>query len=157
VHRCVQRFGYDAAFNYKTADLSATLASTLPGGIDIFFDNTGGPIHDAAMGLMRLRGRILVVGRIALAAKFGQPDIGVRHLGQMLVNRLRMEGFLVFDYVDRYPEGLRQLAAWVREGKLRYREDIAEGLESTPKAFLRLLTGENFGKQLVRVSEEPRG
>jgi NADPH-dependent curcumin reductase CurA len=132
------------------------LAAAAPDGIDIYFDNTGGPIHDAAMGLMRLRGRIVIVGRIALAAKFGQPDIGVRHLGQMLVNRLRMEGFLVFDYVDRYPEGLKQLAAWMKEGRIKYREDVMDGLENTPKAFLKLLSGENFGKQLVRVADEPR-
>lgn len=151
-----RELGYDAGVNHRAADLPAALAAACPDGIDIYFDNTGGPIHDAAMGLMRLRGRVPIVGRIALAAKFGEPDIGVRHLGQILVNRLRMEGFLVFDYAARYPEGLKQLAAWVKEGKLRYREDIVEGLENTPKAFLRLLTGENFGKQLVRVSDEPR-
>ena len=149
-----KELGYDAGVDHHAADLPSALAAACPDGIHIYFDNTGGPIHDAAMGLMRLRGRIVIVGRIALAAKFGQPDIGVRHLGSMLVNRLRMEGFLVFDYVDRYPEGLRQLAAWMKEGKIKYREDIVDGLESTPKAFLRLLTGENFGKQLVRVAAE---
>ena len=147
-----KELGYDAGVDHHAKDLPAEMAKACPDGIDVFFDNTGGPIHDAAMGLMRLRGRIVIVGRIALAAKFGAPDIGVRHLGGMLVNRLRMEGFLVFDYAQRYPEGLKQLAAWMKEGRIRYREDIAEGFESTPKAFLRLLNGENFGKQLVRVS-----
>jgi NADPH-dependent curcumin reductase CurA len=68
-----------------------------------------------------------------------------------------MEGFLVFDYVDRYPEGLRQLAAWMKEGRIKYREDIMDGLENTPKAFLKLLSGENFGKQLVRVADTKQG
>jgi NADPH-dependent curcumin reductase CurA len=152
-----RELGYDAGVDHHTADLPAALAAAAADGIDIYFDNTGGPIHDAAMGLMRLRGRILIVGRIALSAKFGQPDIGVRHLGQMLVNRLRMEGFLVFDYVDRYPEGLKQLAAWMKEGRIKYREDVMDGLENTPKAFLKLLSGENLGKQLVRVADGAHG
>jgi NADPH-dependent curcumin reductase len=148
-----KELGYDAGVDHHAADMPAAMAKACPDGIDVFLDNTGGPIHDAAMGLMRLRGRIVIIGRIALAAKFGEPDIGVRHMGTMLVNRLRMQGFLVFDYLDRYPEGLKQLAAWMKEGKIRYREDVVDGLESTPKAFLRLLSGENFGKQLVRVTE----
>lgn len=147
-----KELGYDAGIDHHAKDLPAEMAKACPDGIDVFYDNTGGPIHDAAMGLMRLRGRIVIVGRIALSAKFGQPDIGVRHMGTMLVNRLRMEGFLVFDYVQRYPEGLKQLAAWMKEGRIKYREDIVDGLENTPKAFLRLLSGENFGKQLVRIS-----
>ena len=149
-----KELGYDAGVDHHTAGLPDAMARACPNGIDVFLDNTAGPIHDAAMGLMRLRGRIVIIGRIALAAKFGEPDIGVRHLGTMLVNRLRMEGFLVFDYIDRYPEGLRQLAAWMKEGRIRYREDILDGLENTPRAFLRLLSGENFGKQLVRVVPE---
>lgn len=151
-----KELGYDAAVDHRADDMPAAMARACPDGIDVFLDNTGGPIHDAAMGLMRLRGRIVIIGRIALAAKFGAPDIGLRHMGTMLVNRLRMEGFLVFDYLDRYPEGLKQLAAWMKEGKIRYREDIVDGLENTPKAFLRLLSGDNFGKQLVRVADEPR-
>jgi NADPH-dependent curcumin reductase CurA len=147
-----KELGYDAGIDHHAKDLPAEMAKACPDGIDVFYDNTGGPIHDAAMGLMRLRGRIVIVGRIALSAKFGQPDIGVRHMGTMLVNRLRMEGFLVFDYAQRYPEGLKQLAAWMKEGRIKYREDIVDGLENTPKAFLRLLSGENFGKQLVRIS-----
>jgi NADPH-dependent curcumin reductase CurA len=151
-----KELGYDAGVDHRAADMPAAMARACPDGIDVFLDNTGGPIHDAAMALMRLRGRIVIIGRIALAARFGEPDIGVRHMGTMLVNRLRMEGFLVFDYLDRYPEGLRQLAAWMKEGRIKYREDIVDGLENTPKAFLRLLSGENFGKQLVRVAADSR-
>ncbi|HEX6980528.1 MAG TPA: zinc-binding dehydrogenase, partial [Alphaproteobacteria bacterium] len=148
-----RELGFDAGVNHHAADLRGALKEACPDGIDIYFDNTAGPIHDAAMSLINLRARVIVVGTIALARQFEQPDIGPRHLRQILVNRARVEGFLVFDYTDRYDEGLRQLAAWMSEGKLRYREDIVEGLENTPKAFLRLLTGENFGKQLVKVSD----
>lgn len=148
--------GYDSGVDHHTANLPADLAAACPTGIDIYFDNTAGPIHDAVMGLINLRARVMIVGTIALAGMFGRPDIGPRHLRSILINRARVEGFLVFDYVERYPEGLRQLAAWLKEGKLVYREDIIEGFEHTPRAFLRLLTGENFGKQLVQVADEPK-
>ncbi|MGQ0665051.1 MAG: NADP-dependent oxidoreductase [Pseudomonadota bacterium] len=147
--------GYDAGVNHRrAADLGAALAAACPNGVDIYFDNTAGPIHDAAMRLINLRARIIVCGTIALADRFGQPDIGERFHRQLLINRARMEGFLIFDYRDRYAEGLRQLGAWLREGRIKYREDVIDGLENAPRAFLRLLEGKNFGKQLVRVDEE---
>jgi len=149
---CRDTLGYDAGVDHRAADLPAALAAACPQGIDVYFDNTGGAIHDAVMGLINLRARIIICGTIALAARFGQPDIGPRHLRQILVNRARVEGLLVFDHVDRYPEGLAVLSAWLREGKLVYREDVTEGLENTPAAFIKLLTGENFGKMVVRVS-----
>jgi NADPH:quinone reductase len=88
---------------------------------------------------------------VALADRFGQPDIGPRHLRQILVTRARIEGFLLFDFADRYEEGRRALAAWAAAGRLRHREDILDGIERMPEAFLRLLSGANFGKQLVRL------
>ena len=95
----------------------------------------------------------MICGTVALADRFGEPDIGPRYLRQILVARARLEGFLLFDYVDRYDEGLAALAAWVEAGRIRHREDIVEGLENTPAAFLRLLNSENLGKQLVKLSE----
>lgn len=151
-----RELGYDAGVNHRGADLRAALAAACPNGVDVFFDNTAGSIHDAVMGLITLRARIIIVGTIALAGRMEQPDVGLRHLRALLVNRARMEGFLVFDYVDRYAEGLAQLAAWVRSGQIRYREDVLDGFENMPIAFLRLLSGANFGKQLVKVSDEPR-
>jgi hypothetical protein len=151
---CVRECGYDAAVNYKTAaDLPAALKAACPGGIDIYFDNTAGPIHDAVMGLINLRARIIICGTIALYNRLGEPDIGPRHLRQVLINRARIEGFLLFDYADRYQEAITQLSAWSREGRIKYREDIVDGLENAPRALIRLLTGENFGKQLVRIAE----
>ena len=149
-----REIGYDATINYRAVpDLAAAIAAECPNGVDIFFDNTAGPIHDAALQNLALRARIVICGTVALADRFGEPDIGPRFLRQILVARARLEGFLLFDYVDRYDEGLAALAAWVEAGRIRHREDIVEGLENTPAAFLRLLNSENFGKQLVKVSE----
>ncbi|HJS31064.1 MAG TPA: NADP-dependent oxidoreductase, partial [Alphaproteobacteria bacterium] len=98
----------------------------------------------------------IICGTIAITSKPGS-DVGPRWLRQILINRARVEGFLVFDYVKRYGEGLKQLAAWLGEGKLVWREDIMAGFENMPKALIRVLKGENFGKQLVRVVDTGEG
>ncbi len=152
---CRQDYGYVAGINHRTADLPAALATACPDGIDVYFDNTAGPILDAVMGHLALHARIVVCGTIAIANRLEEPDIGPRFQRQILVARARMEGFLLFDFQDRYEEGLRQLAAWLNDGQLVFREDIMVGLENTPQAFIRLLTGENRGKQLVSVSDDP--
>ncbi|MFS8085305.1 MAG: NADP-dependent oxidoreductase, partial [Acidobacteriota bacterium] len=100
--------------------------------------------------------RIVIVGTVSLADKFGQPDVGPRFLRNMLVARARMQGFLYSDYLHRRAEASDRLAEWYRTGALRSRFDIAEGLENVPKAFLRMLTGQNSGKQLVRIRAEPQ-
>jgi NADPH-dependent curcumin reductase CurA len=150
-----RELGYDAGVNYRNGeDLTAAIGEVCPGGIDVFFDNTAGPIHDAVMHNLATGARIIICGTVALAERFGQPDIGPRFLRQILVARARVEGFLLFDYAHRHEEGLARLAAWSREGRLRHREDILDGLERMPEAFLRLLRSENFGKQLVRVAPD---
>ncbi len=149
-----REIGYDGGVNYRESeDLGAAVAEMCPSGIDIYFDNTGGPIHDAAMQNLAMKARIIICGMVSLSDRFDQPDIGLRHHRQLLINRARMEGFLVSDYVDRFDEGIRQLAAWHGEGRLKFREDVMEGIEAMPAAFLRLLTSENFGKQLVKLGE----
>lgn len=149
-----REIGYDGGINYREAgDLGAAVAEMCPSGVDIYFDNTGGPIHDAAMQNLAMKARIIICGMVSLSDKFDQPDIGLRHNRQLLINRARMEGFLVSDYSDRFDDGIRQLAAWHGEGRLKFREDVMEGIESMPTAFLRLLTSENFGKQLVKLGE----
>ena len=146
--------GYDAGINYRTTDdLVAAIADACPNGVDVFFDNTAGPIHDAAMQNLAVKARVIVCGTIALADKFGRPDIGPRFLRQILVARAKVEGFLLFDYQEHYDAARRELAAWYHDGRLKHREDVADGLEQTPAAFLRLLNSENFGKQLVKVDE----
>ena len=119
----------------------------------MFLDNTAGPIHDAVMANLAPHARVIVCGTVALAERFEQPDIGLRHLRQILVTRARVEGFLLFDFAARYEEGRRQLAAWAKAGRLRHREDVLDGIEQMPQAFLRLLRSANFGKQLVRLDD----
>ena len=149
-----REIGYAAGINHREAtDLTAEIARACPDGVNVYFDNTAGPIHDAAMANLVLKARIIICGMVSLSGKFGEPDIGPRHHRQLLINRARMEGFLVSDYSDRFEEGIAELAGWYRDGQLKIREDILDGIENMPKAFLRLLSGENFGKQLVKLGE----
>jgi NADPH-dependent curcumin reductase CurA len=144
--------GFDAAVNYKTAgDLDAAIGEACPGGVDVYFDNVGGPVTYAVFAHINMGARIAICGQIALY-NLEEPYVGDRNLRFMLVNRARMEGLLVFDWIDRYPEGLTALGQWIKEGKLKYKEDVMEGLENMPRALLRLFHGENFGKQLVKVA-----
>ena len=154
IARC-RELGYDSGINYRTEpDLAAAIARECPDGVDVFFDNTAGPIHDAVLQNLATHARIIVCGTVALAETFGQPDIGSRFMRQILVARARIEGFLVLDYQHRYVEARTRLAEWHRAGKLQYQYDIADGLENTPNAFLLVLTSKNLGKQLVRVGPE---
>jgi NADPH-dependent curcumin reductase CurA len=146
--------GFDAGYNYKTvSDHRAKLRELCPGGVDVYFDNTGGVVSDAALSSIKLRARIVLCGQIS-QYNLDKPEMGPRLLFQLIVKRARMEGFLVFDYAARYREGLAQLAQWVREGKLRYREQFFEGIENTPRAFIAMLEGANTGKMLVKVKPE---
>lgn len=143
--------GFDAAIDYKSEDVEAQLRALCPKRIDVFFDNVGGPILEAALGRLALRGRIVVCGGIS-----GYNDLqaaaGPRNYLNLVVQRGRMEGFLVFDYEARFPEAATAIAAWVRAGKIKDHVDIAEGLESAPGALQRLFTGANKGKQLIKVA-----
>ncbi len=150
-----RELGYDAGVDYKAGDLRGALAAATPEGIDVYFDNTAGPIFDAVMERINLRARIIQCGTIDTYNRAGEPDTGLRHHRHMLVKRARWQGFLYPDYAHRAEEGLARLGQWIRAGKLRYREDIAEGIEQMPHAFLKLLTGQNLGKQLVRIAAEP--
>lgn len=148
-----REIGYDDGVNYRNAgDLSAAFKDVCPDGIDGYFDNTAGPIHDAVMENLALKARIAVCGTVSLADKFGEPDIGPRYHRQILVNRARIEGFLVFDFAELFAEADQKLAAWAKAGQLVFKEDIAEGIEQMPGAFLKLLNSENFGKQLVKLA-----
>jgi NADPH:quinone reductase len=147
--------GFDGAFNYKTvSDYHAKLRELCPDGIDIYFDNVGGAITDAVFRLINTRARISICGQIS-QYNLEKPEMGPRIiLTMLLVRQARAEGFLVSQFVDRYPEGLRQMAQWLKEGKLKYKEDIEHGLENTPRAFMAMLNGRNLGKQLVKVADE---
>lgn len=144
--------GYDAAFNYKTTDnYSAKLKELCPNGIDVYFDNVGGAITDAVFGLLNVGARISICGQISQYNN-SKPEMGPRLLGALIVARAKVQGFLVSDYASRFGPALGELAGWVRGGKIKYREDIVEGFENLPKAFIGLFSGENIGKRLVHVS-----
>ncbi|HJT89995.1 MAG TPA: NADP-dependent oxidoreductase, partial [Bryobacteraceae bacterium] len=145
--------GFDAGLNYKTtSDYYARLKELAPTGIDVYFDNVGGPITDAVMRLINIRARVAVCGQVS-QYNSEQVEMGPRWLGQLVAKQAKVEGFLVFQYADRYEEGLRQLGTWLREGRLKYREDVVVGLENAPKAFIRMMEGRNIGKQLVKIAE----
>jgi len=146
--------GYDAVIDYRAAvDLPKAVAEACPRGVDLFVDNTAGPIHDAAMQNLAIGARVVVVGTASLADKFDVPDIGPRFLRQILVARATVRGFLFSDYAVRHEEARARLRRWYEAGLLRSKFDVAEGLESVPAAFLRLLTSRNLGKQLVRLED----
>jgi len=148
-----REIGFAAAIDHRTTtDLGAAIEAACPSGVDIFFDNTGGRIQDEVIKRLSVGARVVICGRIALAGQFGKPEIGERLLSSLLVTRSSAHGFLVSDWGHRRDEAIRRLADWQSAGKLTIREDILEGIENMPAAFLRLLKGENFGKQLVKVS-----
>ncbi len=144
--------GFDAAVDYKaTSNLRKALKEACPNGVDVYFDNVGGPTSDAAITLINLKARIIICGQISLY-NLDAPAVGPRTNAYLLVSRARMEGFLVHDYEPRYEEGLKDLRFWLKAGKLTYRETVTNGLENAPRAFLGLFKGDNIGKQLVKVS-----
>jgi hypothetical protein len=151
VCRIVEDAGFDAAFNYKTAqDYKAELKRLCPGGIDVYFDNVGGAITDAVFPLLNVHARVSVCGQIS-QYNLEKAELGPRLLWHLIVKRARAQGFLVFDFAARYNEGLQQLSQWVREGKIQYSERIVDGIENAPRAFLEMMQGKNIGKQLVRL------
>jgi NADPH:quinone reductase len=144
--------GFDSAFNYKTTDdFEAKLRELAPNGIDVYFDNVGGPITDAAIYRLNQRARVAVCGQISQCNSDAQ-EMGPRWLGQLIVKQAKVEGFLVRQFSDRYEEAYKQLAHWLRDGKIRYRETVVEGIENAPKAFIGMLQGHNIGKQLVKMA-----
>jgi NADPH-dependent curcumin reductase CurA len=144
--------GYDAAFNYKTTEnYSAKLKELCPNGIDVYFDNVGGAITDAVFGQLNVGARLSICGQISQYNNT-KVEMGPRLLGALIVARAKVQGFLVSDYAPRFGPALVEMAGWLKAGKLNYREDIVEGFENLPKAFIGLLQGENTGKRLVKVA-----
>jgi NADPH-dependent curcumin reductase CurA len=157
VEYLTEELGYDAGINYRTTpDLDAALAAACPQGIDVYFDNVGGRITEAVSRHVNVFARFAVCGLIS-QYNLAEPEWAPRNERFVLVNRVRIQGFIVVDFAARYKEGLAQLSAWVRDGTLKYREDVVEGLPRAPAALIGLLEGRNFGKMLVRVGPEPAG
>lgn len=143
--------GFDGALDYKaSADYQAAIKELCPGGVDVYFDNVGGPITDAVLANLNVRARIAICGQIS-QANDTQPSTGPRMWRHILVARARVQGFLVFDYAPRYGPALEQLGEWVRSGQIKYQEDIIEGFENMPRALIGLFRGENLGKRLLKI------
>ncbi|MFM5885370.1 MAG: NADP-dependent oxidoreductase [Novosphingobium sp.] len=149
---CRDRFGYDAALDYRDADnLAASLAQACPDGIDVYFDNTAGRISDTVYPQLALGARVVVCGTAALPSWDPWP-VGPRVERHLLVKRARMQGFVIFDHMDKYEASVAQLADWVRAGALRYQEDVLFGLEACPDALAGLYRGENMGKRIIDLT-----
>ncbi len=147
----LKSLGFDGTLNYRESrPYAEALAELCPGGIDCYFDNVGGEMTDAVLGLMNLRGRIAVCGQIS-QYNDASKDIGPRPFTQILVKQLRVEGFIVSRWVARFPEGRKQMLEWLQAGRLLYEETLYEGLENAPSAFIGLFSGENTGKALVKL------
>jgi NADPH-dependent curcumin reductase CurA len=146
----VKELGFDACVDYKAGALNDDLKAALPNGIDCYFENVGGEILDAALRRMNPFSRIAVCG---LISQYNATEpYGVKTVQSILTNRIKVQGFIVSDRMELWPKALADLAGWVASGRIKYRETVTEGLENAPKAFVGLLRGENFGKQLVKLS-----
>ncbi len=149
-----EELGFDAAINYKKEPVLSRMRRLCPSGIDVHFENVGGEVLDAALAFINTRARIVLCGLISQYNEFVPPP-GPRFLGNVLIRRARIEGFVVIDYQDRFEEAFGPLKTWMAEGRLKYKTDIVEGLEQAPVAVNRLFTGGNTGKLLVRVADDP--
>jgi NADPH-dependent curcumin reductase CurA len=149
----VRELGFDACVNYKKGDLLASLQAACPGGIDVYFENVGGDVLRAVMQLLNQNARLPLCGLISeYNATESTPGPNLRPL---LVNRAQIRGFIVSDHMARMGDFLKDCGGWLRDGRLKHREDVVVGLEKAPEAFIGLLQGKNFGKLLVRVGEDP--
>ncbi len=149
----VDELGFDVGINYKTENVASALADACPQGIDVYFDNVGGPITDAVMEQIAVGGRISICGQIS-QYNVEEPEPGPRNLGLLVRKQAKVQGFLVGQFANRHEEARLRIAQWIKEGKIKYKEDVVEGLENAPRAFIGLMRGENFGKLLIKVSEE---
>jgi NADPH-dependent curcumin reductase CurA len=154
VRQCLEEFGFDAAIDYKCEpDLEAALRPVCPKGIDAYFDNTSGAALDAVLRQINVHARVAICGTAAFAS-WDPWNTGPRPERHLLVKRATMRGFLTTDYADRYEEAVAALASWIRTGRLKFREDVREGIESAPALIETLYTGANNGKLLIRLRHE---
>ncbi len=144
--------GFDEAINYKKEILPKRMRECCPQGIDVYFDNVGGPLLDVVLMHINRAARIVFCGAISMYNTTSAVE-GPRNYLSLLVNRARMEGMIVFDYVHRYPEAIVQMVQWMREGRLSGREHIVDGLEAFPETLLKLFSGDHFGKLVIRVKD----
>ncbi len=149
----LREIGLDAVFDYRERPVHDALAELAPDGIDIYFDNVGGDHLEAAIGALRLHGRVAACGSIA---RYNDTEAspGPRNVFMVVTKRLKIQGFIISDHYDRFPEFFAQAQEWVRDGRLSYHETVIEGIENAPRAFVGLFQGENIGKMLVKVGPD---
>ena len=156
----VNELGFDACVDHRAVDFGPALRAACPDGIDIYFENVGGAVFEAVLELLNDFARVPVCGLIAhynATEPPPGPNLAPRLMRQVLVKRLTVRGFIVFDFHDREPEFLRDVGGWLRDGRITYKEDVVAGLENAPRALIGQLQGRNFGKLLVRVADDPTG
>ena len=147
-----EELGFDAVIDYQSENVGSRLSEFCPGGIDVFFDNVGGNVLNEVLARLKLKARIVLCGAIS---RYNDPTPapGPANYGNLIVTRSRMEGFIILDYAARFPEAIGALAGWLKEGSLKQKEDVAMGLENAPDTLVRLFTGQNFGKQLLKIAD----
>jgi len=156
----VEELGFDVCLDHHEPDLSERLKAACPDGIDIYFENVGGPVFESVFPLLNNFARVPVCGLIAWyndSGPFEGPDRLPSLLQNILVKRLTFRGFIVSDFNAQFPEFLADMSDWLRDGRLKYREDVTEGLENAPRELIALLKGGNFGKKIIRVGPDPTG
>jgi NADPH-dependent curcumin reductase CurA len=149
----VKELGFDACIDYKAGDVKAGLKEHCPKGVDIYFDNVGGDILDAVLTRITRGARIIICGAISQYNNT-TPVKGPANYLSLLVNRARMEGIVVFDYADRYPQAIAEMAGYLKAGTMKSKEDVVEGIDTFPETLLKLFNGENFGKLVLQVAKE---
>jgi NADPH-dependent curcumin reductase CurA len=148
----VNELGFDACIDYKTGNVRDGLKQHCPKGIDVYFDNVGGEILDQVLARINRKARIIICGAISQYNNTA-PVQGPKNYLSLLVNRARMEGIVVFDYADRYPIAVAEMAGYLKDGRMKSREDVVYGLDTFPEALLKLFNGENFGKLVLQVAD----
>ena len=147
----VDKLGFDTCIDYRAPDFEEQLAAATPNRVDVNFENVGGAVMDAVLGRLNDYARIVLCG---LVSQYSQErPYGLRNSRELLVNRVSLQAFIISEHAEYWPGALTDLAGWVREGKIRFREDVTDGLVNAPKAFIAMLAGKNFGKQLIRITE----
>ncbi len=144
--------GFDEVIDYKNEDVDARIAETCPNKVDVFFDNVGGDILEAALNHINMRARVVLCGGIS-GYNATAPIPGPTNLMNLVIMRARMEGFIVIDYMDRAGEAITELLGWIQSGQLKYQVDVQEGFENIPNTLSRLFTGQNLGKQLLKIAD----
>ena len=147
----VDELGFDLGINYKKENMGIWLDSACPDGIDIYFDNVGGFVTDEVIKRINTGARIAICGQVS-QYNVTEPELGPRNLFHLTKSQAKMEGFLIYSYEGRYEEGLYRLSNWIKEGKLKYKEDIVEGIRNAPQTFIGMLNGKNLGKTLIKLS-----